>query len=59
MKVNIKRVKFTTTLTKEHIKRMAILTAHYEKSGKNALLETLIDEKWECYINEMGNKQTT
>lgn len=50
------REKFTTTLSKEHKKRLAILTAHYEKNGKNELLEQLIDEKWKCYKDEMGNK---
>lgn len=57
MKANdIEREKFTTTLGKEHKKKLAILTAHYEKNSKNELLEQLIDEKWKCYINEMGNK---
>jgi hypothetical protein len=56
MKANIVRTKFTTTLTNEHKKKLAILTAYYEKNGKNDLLEQLIDEKWKCYENEMGNK---
>ena len=50
------RTKFTTTLTNKHKKRLAILTAFYDKRGKNDLLEYLIDEKWKCYENEMGNK---
>ena len=56
MEANEKRIKFTTTLTSKHKNRLAILTAHYEKSGKNEMLEELIDEKWKCYENEMGNK---
>ena len=56
MKANNERIKFTSTLTNEHKKKLAILTAHYEKSGKNEMLEQLIDEKWKCYKNEMGDK---
>lgn len=49
--------KFTTTLSTEHKKRLGILTAYYDKHGKNELLELLIDEKWRCYLDEMENQK--
>lgn len=53
---NEDREKFTTTLTRKHKVRLAILAAYFEKSGKNTMIEDLIDEKWEWYQNEMANK---
>lgn len=55
-KIKIDREKFTTTLSQKHKKRLTILTAFFGEKGKNALLEKLIDEKWECFKNAMENQ---
>jgi len=47
------REKFTTTLTKEHKKRLAVLAAN-DGSDKNEWIEKMVDIEWGKYINEMG-----
>lgn len=59
MKTKTERIKFTTTLSKEHKDKLLVMSGFYTKRHLNDFLEELIDEKWECYKNEMGNKQTT
>lgn len=49
------REKFTTTLTKDHKKKLAILAANND-SDKNEWIEKMVDIEWGKYINEMGNK---
>jgi hypothetical protein len=49
------REKFTTTLTKDHKRKLAILAANND-SDKNEWIEKMVDIEWGKYINEMGNK---
>ena len=48
------RKKFTTTLTEEHKRRLAILSAS-EGIDKNKWIEQKVDEEWGKYVNEVAN----
>lgn len=50
------REKFTTTLTKEHKKKLAVLSAN-SGMDRNEWIEKIVDIEWGKYINEMGNKE--
>lgn len=50
------REKFTTTLTKEHKKKLAVLSAS-NGMDRNEWIEKIVDIEWGKYINEMGNKE--
>lgn len=50
------REKFTTTLTKEHKKKLAVLSAN-NGMDRNEWIEKIVDIEWGKYINEMGNKE--
>ncbi len=47
------REKFTTTLSKEHKRRLSILTAIEGLDGNNAWIEKQIDIKWEQLKGEL------
>lgn len=49
------REKFTTTLTQEHKRRLAVLSAN-DGLDRNEWIEKLVDIEWGKFINGMGNE---
>lgn len=50
------REKFTTTLSINHKRKLAILAAN-DETAKNEWIEKMVDIEWRKYINEMADEK--